>query len=93
MNILPPFQVPDTYALRRRVLLVGVLVIPLYLLSAYVVYLLGVSDAWLLIALALIYLLVVRPLMRPVREAIKLRRRLAYDNWLAERGPEGGDPP
>ena len=24
--------------------------------------------------------------MRPVREAVKLRRRLAYDAWLAEKG-------
>jgi hypothetical protein len=24
--------------------------------------------------------------MRPVREAIRLRRRLAYESWLEERG-------
>ena len=88
-----PLGAPDTYALRRRVLLAGVLGVALWLVSSYFVYWLGVSDAWVLIALALIYLLVVRPLMRPVRDAIKLRRRLAYEAWLAERGPDRGDPP
>jgi hypothetical protein len=80
-----PLGVPDTYALRRRVLVVAAVVVPLYLLASYIVFLLDVSDAWLVVALALIYLVVVRPMMRPVREAIKLRRRLAYDAWLAER--------
>jgi hypothetical protein len=81
-----PLGVPDTYALRRRVLLVAAVVVPLYLLASYCIFLLGVSDAWLLIAIALIYLVVARPLMKPVREALKLRRRLAYDAWLAEKG-------
>jgi cbb3-type cytochrome oxidase subunit 3 len=80
-----PLGSPDTYALRRRVLLVAVVVVPLWLLASYTVYWLGVSDAWLLIAMALIYLLVVRPMMRPVREAIKLRRRLAYEAWLVDK--------
>jgi hypothetical protein len=99
-----PLGAPDTYALRRRVLLVAVIVVPLYLLASYLIFLLDVSDAWLLIAIALIYLVVVRPLMRPVRDAIKLRRRLAYEAWAADnargdnaRGDnvraEGADPP
>jgi hypothetical protein len=29
-----------------------------------------------------LYLLFIRPMMRPVREAIALRRRLAYRAWL-----------
>jgi hypothetical protein len=76
--------VPDTYALRRRVLLVGVISLLLFFGTAYAIVWLGVSDAWLLIAMALEYLLVIRPLMRPVREAIALRRRLAYQAWRDE---------
>ncbi len=89
-----PLGAPDTYALRRRVLLVAACVLPLYFASAFLITWLGVSDAWLLVALALIYLLVARPLMRPVRDAIALRRRLAYQAWLDEKGrTEGTDPP
>lgn len=83
-----PFEVPNTYALRRRVLAVGVLSLLLFLVTAYTIAWLGVSDAWLLIGMGLIYLLAVRPLMRPVREAIHLRRRLAYDAWLEDREPQ-----
>ena len=80
--------VPDTYALRRRVLLVAVVAIALWLASSYLVFWLGVSDAWVVVAIALIYLVVVRPMMRPVRDAIRLRRRLAYQAWLDERGEQ-----
>jgi small-conductance mechanosensitive channel len=80
-----PLGAPDTYALRRRVLLTAAIVAPLYIAASYLVFWLDVSDAWLIVAIALIYLLVIRPLMRPVREAIKLRRRLAYEAWLAEK--------
>jgi cbb3-type cytochrome oxidase subunit 3 len=84
-----PLGAPDTYALRRRVLLTAVVGIALWLASAYTVYWLGVADAWVLVALALIYLGVIRPLMRPVREAISLRRRLAYEAYLQERRDRG----
>ncbi len=77
--------VPDTYALRRRVLAVGVVSLLLFFATAYAITWLDVSDAWLLIAMALEYLLVIRPLMRPVRDAVKLRRRLAYQSWLDEK--------
>jgi len=75
--------------LRRRVVLTGLLVVPLFFAVSYAIVWLDVSDAWLLVAMALIYLLVIRPMMRPVREAIKLRRRLAYAAWLAERDQQG----
>jgi hypothetical protein len=78
--------VPDTQALRRRVLLTGLIAIVLFFALGWVVTYLDVDQAWFLIALALEYLLVVRPLMRPVREAVKLRRRLAYQAWLDEKG-------
>ena len=84
-----PLGAPDTYALRRRVLLVGVVTLALFLVVSYTIAWLEVADAWLLIVMAVVYLLVTRPLMRPVRDAIKLRRRLAYDAWLEERRRSG----
>jgi O-antigen/teichoic acid export membrane protein len=81
----PPLGAPDTYALRRRVLLVGLVSLLLFFAVAYAIAWLEVSDAWLIIGMALIYLLVVRPLMQPVREAVRLRRRLAYQAYLDEK--------
>jgi hypothetical protein len=83
---------PDTFALRRRVLLVGVVSLLLWLALAWTIAWMEVSDAWLLIGTVLLYLLVTRPLMHPVREAVKLRRRLAYQAWLDEKGKQDGDP-
>ena len=80
-----PLGVPDTYALRRRVLLTALIGFVLYVLVTYTVTVLDISQAWVLVGLALAYLLAIRPLMRPVRDAIKLRRRLAYEAWLADR--------
>ena len=80
-----PLGAPDPFLLRRRVVLTGLLVIPLFFGVSYAIAWLEVSDAWLLVAMALMYLLVIRPMMRPVREAIKLRRRLAYAAGLSER--------
>jgi hypothetical protein len=80
--------VPDVNALKRRVLLTGLLALLLFFATGWVVAALDAAGAWFLIALALEYLLVVRPLMRPVREAVKLRRRLAYQAWLDEKGKD-----
>jgi hypothetical protein len=77
--------VPDPAALRRRVLLTGLLTLALFLASAYVVAMAGLSDAWLLLAVVVLYVLVVRPLMRPVRDASRLRRSLAYQAFLDSR--------
>jgi type IV secretory pathway TrbD component len=88
MNQLPP-GVPDSHALRRRVLLTGLVAIVLWLVATYCIYLLGVSDAWVLVALFLIYLLAIRPLMRPVRDAMTLRHRLAYESYLDEKRSRG----
>ena len=74
----PPPEAPDPVALRRRVLLTGLVSLPLFLVLAYVVAAAGLSDWWLLVAVAAGYLVVVRPMMRPVRDATRLRRRLAY---------------
>ncbi|MDP9183956.1 MAG: hypothetical protein M3P04_14435 [Actinomycetota bacterium] len=81
----------DHFLLRRRVLWVGVLSFALWVALAWTIAWLEISDAWLLIGTVLLYLLVTRPLMHPVREAIKLRRRLAYEAWLDEKGRKGGD--
>jgi len=77
---------PDTYALRRRVLLAGAVTIVLWFLMAWTIAQLEVSDAWLVIGSVLLYIVVTRPLMHPVREAVKLRRRLSYQAWLDEQG-------
>ncbi len=75
----------DTYALRRRVLLTGVVCLVLFLAIAYSIVWLGVSDAWLVLSLGVLYVAVARPMLRPVRKAVALRRRLAYDAFLDER--------
>ena len=76
---------PDPYALRRRVLLTGALTFVLFLGVAYVLTALQASSLWLLLAVAVLWLVVVRPLMRPVQEAVRLRRRLAYQAYLEGR--------
>ncbi|MCW2543685.1 MAG: hypothetical protein JWM40_1237 [Frankiales bacterium] len=81
----PTLGVPDTYALRRRVLLTGLIGFGLFLAVAWFVAWLEVADAWLLVGMALIYLVVLRPLLRPVRDAIKLRRRLAYQAYVDDK--------
>ncbi len=84
---------PDPGALRRRVLLTAVVAMVLFLSAAYVVTALQVSDAWLLLALVLVWVLVVRPMMAPVRTALRLRRRLAFAAFLEQRGHAGEDAP
>ncbi len=74
--------VPDPMALRRRVLLTGVVSLLLFFVIAYAVASAGVSDIWLLLAMVVAYVVVIRPLMRPVRTASSLRRRLAYQAFL-----------
>ena len=69
---------PDPAALRRRVLLTGAVTLALFVVVAYAVASAGLADWWLLVAMVAVYGLVVRPLMRPVRNASRLRRSLAY---------------
>jgi len=82
---------PDTFALRRRVLLTALAALGLYVLALVLIETLGAPTWTALVAAALIYLFVVRPLMRPVRAAIALRRRLAYLAWAEQR--DGADRP
>jgi len=86
----PTLGVPDTYALRRRVLLTGLVGFLLFLATGWLVAWLDVADAWLLIGMVAVYVLVMRPMLRPVRDAIRLRRRLAYSAYLAEKEREDG---
>ena len=79
----------NTYALRRRVLLTAVVCFVLFFAVAYAIVWLDVHEAWLVLSMGLLYLLVARPMLRPVREAISLRRRLAYDAYLDQRGQDG----
>jgi type IV secretory pathway TrbD component len=77
-----PQVAPDPAALRRRVLLTGLLTLALFLVVAYVVSSAGASDWWLVIAMVAVYGAVIRPLMAPVRNASRLRRSLAYQAFL-----------
>ena len=86
----PTLGVPDTYALRRRVLLTGLVGLLAFLAIGWLVAWLEVADAWLLIGMALVYLLVMRPMLRPVRDAVRLRRRLAYSAYLEEKQKDAG---
>ena len=75
----------DNGELKRRVLVTGFVSFLGFIAIAWTVAWLEVADAWLLVGMALFYLVVTRPMLRPVREAIKLRRRLAYHAYLEER--------
>ncbi len=76
------YPVVDMLGLRRRVLAAGVTTLVLFLVAAYLLTVIGASDLYLLVVVVVIYLLVTRPLMRPVREMTRLRRRLAYQAFL-----------
>jgi len=76
---------PDPAALRRRVLLTGVVSFALFLVVAYAVASADLADWWLLVAMAAIYGLVIRPMMQPVRDASRLRRSLAYQAFLDQK--------
>ena len=84
----PEPQVPDVLALRRRVLLTGLVTMVLFLTVAYVLTALEASTWWLLPVLVVVWVAVVRPLMAPVRAATKLRRDLAFQAFLEARGRE-----
>lgn len=83
---------PDTFALRRRVLLTALVALVLYVTALVVLDALRAPSLFALVAAALIYLFVIRPMMRPVREAIALRRRLAFQSWADSRDDDGAGP-
>jgi hypothetical protein len=84
---------PDTFALRRRVLVTGLLALVLYIASVVLLDALGAPSLYGFLAAALIYVFVVRPMMAPVRAAVKLRRRLAFQAWAESRDDDADGPP
>ena len=80
----------DSFALRRRVLLTAVLTMSLYLGSAYVLTAANLPSWMMIGVLVLVWLLVVRPLMQPVRDSVRLRRNLAYQSFREQREDERG---
>ncbi len=68
----------DIGALRRRVLLTGVVTLVLFLALSVLITSTGLPDWTVLPAAVLLYAVVVRPLMQPVRDAVRLRRDLAH---------------
>ena len=81
----PDSPLLDTYALRRRVLLTGALALGLFLVYGYLLAALEADQLWILPGVVLLYVAVMRPLLRPVRDAVKLRRLLAYQAFLEGR--------
>ena len=84
MSELHP-EAPDPAALKRRVLLTAVVTAALFLTLGAVVDAVGGGPLMVLGGFVLIYVLVMRPLMRPVREALALRRALAFRAWQEQR--------
>jgi len=79
---------PDSFALRRRVLLTAVLTLGAFFVLGYTITALEAPPWLLLPAMLLVVLLVVRPLMAPVLAANRLQRRLAMQAYL-ERNEDG----
>lgn len=82
---------PDTAALRRRVLLTAVVTLVLFVVAVVALDALRAPSLAAPVVAALLWLFVVRPMMRPVREAVALRRRLAFAAWAEARGSGGLD--
>ncbi|MCW2615957.1 MAG: hypothetical protein JWN08_2951 [Frankiales bacterium] len=76
----------DTAALRRRVLLTGVVALVLFVAVSVALLSSGLPDWMVLPAAVLLYVLVVRPMMQPVRDAVRLRRDVAYQAFFDQKG-------
>ena len=88
MSSLPPERGPvllDVGALQRRVLLTGVVAMVLFLTAGVALSSLGLPGWYGLPVAVLLYACVVRPMMQPVRDAVRLRRDLAYQAFLEQR--------
>lgn len=77
---------PDTSALKRRVLVAGVVTLAAWIGALVVLDALHLGQWYALLAAVVLYAVVTRPLMRPVRDAVRLRRQLAYDAWREQGG-------
>lgn len=74
-------DVPDSFALRRRVLLTAVLTLGAFFVVGYALTAVEAPPWLLLPAMLLVVVLVVRPLMAPVLAANRLQRRLAVQAY------------
>ncbi len=88
-------EAPDPFALRRRVLLTAIVALVLYVAALVLLDALRAPSLAALAVAVLLYLFVVRPMMRPVREAVALRRALAFQAWSETRdtGALDDEPP
>jgi hypothetical protein len=88
-------EAPDTFALRRRVLLTALVTLVLFVGAVVLMDAVRAPSLTVLLVAAVLYLFVVRPMMRPVREAIALRRALAFRAWAdaREAGALDDEPP
>lgn len=78
----------DSYALRRRVLLTALLTLIAFVACGMVLTSLEAPPWLILPAMVVVYAVLIRPLMRPVRTANQQRRDLAYDAFLVGREQE-----
>jgi len=88
MSQLPSDQEPvllDVGALQRRVLLTGLVTMVLFLAAGVTLSASGLPGWYVLPVAVLLYAFVVRPMMQPVRDAVRLRRDLAYQAFLEQR--------
>ena len=88
MSSLPPEQksvLLDVGALQRRVLLTGVVTMVLFLTTGVALSSVGLPGWYVLPVAVLLYAFVVRPMMQPVRDAVRLRRDLSYQAFLEQR--------
>jgi len=81
---------PDSFALRRRVLLTAVLTLGAFFVLGYTITALAAPPWLLLPGMLLVVVLVVRPLMAPVLAANRLQRRLALQAYLDQREDRRG---
>lgn len=79
---------PDPYALKRRVLLTAVVTLALFVTLGAVADAVGGGPLMVVGGFVLIYVFVMRPMMKPVREALALRRALAFRAWQEQKGEE-----
>ena len=80
----------DSIGLRRRVLLTGVLTVTAYFVSSYLLFAAGLPGWMMIGVVVLLWLLVVRPLMAPVRASLRLQRSVAYQAFLEHKEQERG---
>ena len=81
-------EAPDPNALKRRVLLTALVTGALFLTLGAVADATGGGTPMVVGGVVLLYVLVMRPMMRPVREALALRRALAYRAWQEQKDAE-----